>query len=76
MTEKTTKNTKQVNCPTCRKSVAWVEENIHRPFCSKKCQLIDFGDWASERYAIPSKEGPDDFNLDNSDINGGETGDF
>ncbi|MES2626514.1 MAG: DNA gyrase inhibitor YacG [Pseudomonadota bacterium] len=44
---------KQVNCPTCQKIVPWTEAEIHRPFCSKKCQLIDFGDWASERHSIP-----------------------
>jgi endogenous inhibitor of DNA gyrase (YacG/DUF329 family) len=42
--------------------VLWVEEEHFRPFCSKKCQLIDFGEWASERYGIPEEEGegPDD----------------
>jgi Uncharacterized protein conserved in bacteria len=53
---------KQVNCPTCQKIVPWTEEEIYRPFCSKKCQLIDFGEWAAERYTIPEEEGeaPDD----------------
>jgi endogenous inhibitor of DNA gyrase (YacG/DUF329 family) len=44
---------KQVNCPTCQKIVPWNETEPYRPFCSKKCQLIDFGDWASERNSIP-----------------------
>ena len=22
------------------------------PFCSERCQLIDLGDWASEKYVI------------------------
>ncbi len=55
---------RQVNCPTCQKIVAWREENTYRPFCSKKCQLIDFGDWATERNTIPVEEGPEDFRLD------------
>ena len=59
---------RQVNCPTCQKIVAWNAENIYRPFCSKKCQLIDFGDWASERNAIPVEE-PEDFRLDEIDVN-------
>ncbi|MDU5697815.1 MAG: DNA gyrase inhibitor YacG, partial [Haemophilus parainfluenzae] len=25
-----------------------------RPFCSKRCQLIDLGEWAAEEKAIPS----------------------
>ena len=61
---------KQVNCPTCQKIVAWQEENAFRPFCSKQCQLIDFGDWAAERNAIPAEEGPEDFRLDELEITG------
>jgi uncharacterized protein len=41
-----------VDCPTCKKAVAWTEENTFRPFCSKRCKLIDFGDWATERNSI------------------------
>jgi len=40
--------------------VAWAERESYRPFCSRKCQLIDFGDWASERNAIPAEDPPDD----------------
>lgn len=42
-----------VKCPTCQADVVWSEDNPHRPFCSKKCQMIDFGDWADESNAIP-----------------------
>ena len=42
-----------VNCPTCKKPVNWVSTNIFRPFCCKKCQLIDLGEWAYEEKAIP-----------------------
>ncbi|MEQ8408981.1 MAG: DNA gyrase inhibitor YacG [Gammaproteobacteria bacterium] len=44
--------TKIVNCPTCNTEVAWLEKNTHRPFCSERCKLIDFGDWANERNTI------------------------
>ena len=44
-----------VDCPTCKKSVAWTDENKFRPFCSKRCKLIDFGEWASERNNIPGE---------------------
>ena len=47
--------TKTVNCPSCQKEVAWLEENKYRPFCSKRCKLIDFGDWAAEKHIIPDK---------------------
>ncbi len=41
-----------VPCPTCRKPAPWTPSNPFRPFCSERCGLIDFGDWASERYRI------------------------
>ena len=44
-----------VNCPTCQQEVAWTEQSVYRPFCSKRCKLIDFGDWAAERHTIPGK---------------------
>ncbi len=42
----------KVNCPTCKEIVLWNEQSPYRPFCSERCKLIDFGDWASERNAI------------------------
>lgn len=42
-------------CPICKKPVEW-RDNPHRPFCSERCQLIDFGNWADENYAVPSDE--------------------
>jgi len=44
-----------VNCPTCQKPVIWGEESPYRPFCSKRCQLIDLGEWADEEKRIPSQ---------------------
>ena len=46
---------KVIDCPTCQKSVAWTVENEFRPFCSKRCKLIDFGDWAMGRVSIPGE---------------------
>ncbi|ABG41845.1 protein of unknown function DUF329 [Paraglaciecola sp. T6c] len=43
----------KVNCPSCKTSVEWHESSPFRPFCSKKCQLIDLGEWADEQKAIP-----------------------
>lgn len=42
-------------CPTCNKTVSWSEQSPYRPFCSKRCQLIDLGAWAAEENAIPSE---------------------
>lgn len=47
------KRTKTVNCPTCQKPVQWLETNLHRPFCSERCKLIDFGEWATEKKRLP-----------------------
>jgi len=27
------------------------------PFCSDRCRLIDLGNWATEKYAIPASGG-------------------
>lgn len=44
-----------VNCPTCGKAVVWGEISPFRPFCCKRCQLIDLGEWAAEEKRIPSE---------------------
>lgn len=44
-----------MKCPTCHRSINW-EDNPHRPFCSERCKLIDFGAWANEEYAVPADE--------------------
>lgn len=43
-----------VNFPTCGKPVVWGEISPFRPFCSKRCQLIDLGEWAAEEKRIAS----------------------
>jgi endogenous inhibitor of DNA gyrase (YacG/DUF329 family) len=44
--------TLQVSCPQCKESVLWQESSEFRPFCSKRCQLIDLGEWAEEGHKI------------------------
>jgi endogenous inhibitor of DNA gyrase (YacG/DUF329 family) len=49
-----------MKCPTCEKETPY-EGNRYRPFCSERCKLLDLGNWAAERYRIPTKEKlPDD----------------
>ena len=48
-----------VNCPRCGKSVAWIEINRFRPFCSERCKMMDLGAWATESYRIPVAETDD-----------------
>ena len=50
--------TKLVKCPTCQKSVEWSTLSTFRPFCSDRCRLIDLGEWASEKHAIPAEPLP------------------
>lgn len=45
----------KIRCPICKEVTTW-EENPFRPFCSKRCKLIDLGAWASEEYKIPGKK--------------------
>lgn len=50
---------RQVQCPSCRKPVAWCAASAFKPFCSDRCRLLDLGAWASEKYAIPAASPPD-----------------
>lgn len=52
------KTARKVKCPQCGKEVAWDEGSPWRPFCSKRCRLIDLGEWASENQRIPGEEIP------------------
>ncbi|MBC3765310.1 DNA gyrase inhibitor YacG [Neptunicella marina] len=49
----------QVNCPQCDAEVEWGEQSPYRPFCSKRCQLIDLGEWANEEKTIPCGKNQD-----------------
>ncbi|WP_456449303.1 DNA gyrase inhibitor YacG [Thiolapillus sp.] len=37
-----------VNCPTCSAPVTWDERSPWRPFCSRRCQLIDLDEWLTD----------------------------
>lgn len=43
-----------VKCPYCGNETEY-SGNEHRPFCSERCKLLDFGAWADEEYNIPSE---------------------
>ena len=47
---------KVIECPSCKKPVAWVTENEYRPFCSERCRILDLGEWASGNRYIPDDE--------------------
>ena len=47
---------RKVPCPTCGRPVEWSEESTYRPFCSKRCRLIDLGEWIDEGHRVPGKD--------------------
>jgi endogenous inhibitor of DNA gyrase (YacG/DUF329 family) len=44
-----------VKCPTCKKPVPWLAEQLYKPFCCERCKLIDLGEWAMEEKRIPGE---------------------
>lgn len=58
----------KVDCPTCKQSIQYDTASPFRPFCSKRCQLIDLGEWADEKHAIPERNEPEKLILDPEDI--------
>ena len=58
----------KVKCPNCQSMLDWNDEATFRPFCSKRCQLIDLGQWADEQHTIASNEHKEDVLPDNIDI--------
>ena len=50
-------------CPTCEKQLTVVvkEDAPHRPFCSKRCKMIDLGRWFDGSYQISEPLSPDEF---------------
>ena len=46
-----------VKCPTCEKMTEYTG-NEFRPFCSERCQLIDFGAWANQEFSLPAENAP------------------
>jgi len=45
-----------MKCPICKEEVAPGDPEF--PFCSERCRILDLGNWASEKYVIPSPEVP------------------
>lgn len=49
-----------VPCPHCGQAVDMSFSNSYRPFCSRRCKLIDLGDWLSESHHISDPDGTAD----------------
>jgi len=54
------KKPRLVPCPVCGELSEYGQDNPYRPFCSKRCKLIDLGQWATENYRIPDTTPPKD----------------
>lgn len=46
----------EIDCPTCGKKNTWKPDNQYRPFCCKRCKIIDLGDWAAEKHRVPGDQ--------------------
>lgn len=49
-------NATSANCPQCGETVTMDNSNPYRPFCSKRCRLIDLGEWLEGSRRIPTDE--------------------
>ncbi|WP_027350865.1 DNA gyrase inhibitor YacG [Halotalea alkalilenta] len=54
----------KVACPQCATQVPWNEQSPYRPFCSKRCKLLDLGAWANESHRIPGEMALDETDID------------
>lgn len=50
------KQARIARCPKCNAAIPWSMDNPYRPFCSKRCKLIDLGQWATGAYRVPEQE--------------------
>lgn len=56
-----TVKTLSLPCPTCKTQVLMTDAFPDRPFCSRRCKLIDLGEWASENHRLEGEPvHPDD----------------
>ena len=48
-------------CPVCGKELTSDRRDPNYPFCSRRCKLVDLGNWLSDKYRIsepiPNSEG-------------------
>ena len=56
-----------MKCPICSKPTQF-KDNPARPFCSERCKLIDFGNWADENYCVPAEDAASSVDLADEDI--------
>jgi hypothetical protein len=52
--------TMRINCPICRREQEVPTDFAYRPFCSRRCKMIDLGNWLDEVYRLSRPLQPDD----------------
>ncbi len=57
--DKSSAGRKRMRCPTCGVEFERAESRF-APFCSRRCKLIDLGDWFDERFRIAGEAVPDE----------------
>jgi len=60
---------KSIKCPECGKTTEYSPENEYRPFCSKRCRLIDLGEWIDGAYKINSEDNPQESQFLEEELN-------
>ncbi len=52
---------RMIKCPTCKKEGDWFAGS-YGPFCSRRCKLVDLGQWLNEepRISEPLRHEPQD----------------
>jgi len=58
-----------LTCPICHKQIPYTsrDEVPYRPFCSRRCKLIDLGRWLNEEYRISEELSEADLQPDGGD---------
>jgi uncharacterized protein len=54
----------ETRCPICKKPTD-SEKDKDFPFCSERCRVADLGNWASEKYKVPSHPAIDESEPEN-----------
>ena len=54
----------KISCPLCEKQAEVPDGFRHRPFCSRRCQMADLGNWFNEAYRFSRPVRPDDLEDD------------
>jgi hypothetical protein len=42
----------RIRCPICRREDEVPDDFHYRPFCSRRCKMLDLGNWFNEVYRM------------------------